>query len=288
MSNPFRKQMPIRTDLRIRWRLLCAWVSDHAALSIAAFMVPALAVWLFMIAPSSTQLPDTTIDVVSLVTDIRSAQAAELARAENSIYHVTRKISEGGDKPEFVRAVLGSSEAVEPRVDMIETYQHNETALALIESNGTKRPFEAFLSRTHADGALSLHHYGPQRRLVDKDRTAYDEAHDLATLYSDYTSLQRPAIPVLSVEAEFVDINPATNQARFRLAASESLTIETFVDLETKQVVEEVIYVLVDDTVYEMTRVTYLAREVLPAERFEEIFDPNQFEYSVIATKEVA
>ena len=284
MSNPFQQRMPVMTDLRIRTRLLRAWAADHLLVSIGAFLVPAVAAWLFVVAPQQPGSINTEV----LVAEIKAAQAAELLAAEGGIYHVTREITEGSDKQAFVAEVIGVTETVEPRTDVVETYQHSDTALALIESNGTERPFEAYLSREHTDGELALHHYGPTRRLVDQDREPYDAAHDLASLYTAYTSLERPSIPVLAPEAEFVALDPDTGQAQFRTVLSEDITVDSFVDLETKLVTEDIIYVKGAGSTYEMTRVTYRERAIIPAEQFEDVFDPTEFDYEVVAIRETA
>ena len=283
MSNPFRQQMPSSTDLKIRVRLFHAWLSDHKLIGAGVLMVPAFALWMFMVLPQSP----TPIDTVALVATIEAAQAEELQKAEGAIYHVVREITEGSDKPAFVRSVLGNEVDAPKRVDRVETYQHSDTALALIESNGTKQPFEAFLSREHEDGNLALHHYGPAVGKISDTRASYDEAHDLASLYTAYTSLERPSIPVLAPEAEFVDVTEGEAVARFSTTLSDTITVESFVDIETNLIAYEVIYVFDDaKNRYEMTRIEYLERNVIAAGEFDNIFDPEQFDYDVIDVRE--
>ena len=278
MSNPFRQTMPLSTDMKIRVRLWRAWVSDHKALSVGALLVPAMAAWMFLVVPANQ------VSIETLVAEIRAAQIAEQERAEDSIYHVVREITEGQDKSQYVAAVLGVETKAAARTDRIETYQHSDTALALIESNGTNQPFEAFLSREHEDGALSLHHFGPAIAEVGEDREVYDEAHDLASLYTAYTSLERPDIPLLSEKATFVGVDTETNQAHFKTVLNDAITVDSFVDLDTKLIVKDVIYVSDGDDTFEMTQVAYVERDVIPAEEFETIFDPTQFAYEVIDT----
>ncbi|MDB9944426.1 ParB N-terminal domain-containing protein [bacterium] len=170
---------------------------------------------------------------------------------------------------------------VEARVDVVETWQHNDTALALIESNGTEYSFEAYLSREH-DGALGLHHYGSDYHSLKEGRGQYDAAHDLASLYTGYTSLERPGVPVLPENAELVEVNDRV--ARFVYRPAAGLEVEAVIDLETKLMTEEIIYVLnKEGNRFEMTTIRYAERSVIPAEEFEEIFDPTQFEYVQIS-----
>ena len=281
MINPFRKKMPIGLDIKIRLRIFRAYLSSRRP-TLSAFgaglLVPVIATYVFIINPNQTQSP---IDTEAVVSAIYDAQASEIAKAETGIYHIKRTIKEGGDKPSFVAlASDGSTPEVTERVDEVETWQHNDTALALIESNGTDRSFEAYLSREH-NGELGLHHYGPVDQERENDRVAYDDAHDLASLYTNFTSLDRPAVPVLPDNAELMEITEDT--ASFAYVPAEGLEIVAIVDLSTNLVVEEIIYMIGDDNRYEMTTITYAERLVIPAEQFDSIFDPNQFAYDQIS-----
>lgn len=281
MSNPFHTRMPLRTDWRIRLRLWREWAKQHWrawTAGLAILTVPAMAALLLAF--------DLTTDtsVPTLVADVRAAQQVEREKSSEGIYHVHRVIVEGADKPAFVAAATGAAVEAPRRVDEVETWQHDETALALVVSNATERSFEAYLSREHEEG-LALHHFGPADREVPRTREAYDAAHDLASLYTDYTSLTRPDVPVLPADATFTELDARTNTARFVHEPAENITIESVVDLASKQVVEEIIYVTdANENRYEMTRISYLERNVVPAEQFEEIFDPTAFPYEVVST----
>jgi hypothetical protein len=281
MKNPFIKKMPLGTDIRIRLRLLRAQVVAHPARSLGVVLVPALTAWVFLVGG----VTESTFNEEVFVVEVRAAQEAELQQAAGGIYHVVREISEGSEKPAYVTEVMGETKAVSARVDRVETFQHSDTALALVESNGTERPFEAYLSYEHGE-SLALHHYGPKETEVPAERITYDAAHDLATLYADYTSLESPAVPVLPEDANFVSVNEAAGYARFETKVNEDVTVASHVDLTSKLVVEEIIYVTSDTDEYEMTRISYTNREVLPAEQFDEVFNPSQFEYSIVALRE--
>lgn len=283
MKNPFVQKMPLGTDIKIQLRLVREWLKQHRAIGLGVFLVPALTVWLLVF-----NTDQGTLDGAALVAEVRAVQLAEAAQAEENIYHVVKEITEGADKANYVAEVLNVPQTkTTQRTDRIETYQHSDTALALIESNGTERSFEAFLSRVHDDGNLSLHHYGPKTTEVEAARASFDQAHDLASLYTEFTSLDRPTIPVLAETAELIAIDENTNQAQFRTVLSDTITIVSFVDLSTKQTVEDIIYVKGSgEQTYEMTRVAYIEREIIPATEFESVFDLTQFEYEVIAIKE--
>lgn len=273
-------------DVKIRVRLLRVWLGkskQRSMLFSGMIFVPAMAVLLLMVVGAPVNAP-SSIDTTALVAEIRTAQAAELAKAEDSIYHMKRVITEGQDKAAFVAVQDPTSDPfVEARVDEVETWQHSDTALALIESNGTERSFESFLSREH-DGELSLHHYGPKDQSVETERVAYDTAHDLASLYTDYASLERPTIPVLPENATLTTVDESAGEVHFRTPIADGLAVAYVVDMETKLVVEEVIYVVGEQDEYEMTRISYTARTVIPADQFEDVFDPTQYPFELIAS----
>jgi hypothetical protein len=238
-----------------------------------------MAAYLFVVNQSPAPTPFDTSVIVQLVYD---AQDAEITKSETGIYHVKRIISEGNDKSDFVAlSAGGTAPEVVTRVDAVETWQHNDTALALIESNGTERSFEAYLSREH-DGVLGLHHFGPADQKPEEEREVYDAAHDLASLYTDFTSLNRPGVPVLPKGATLLELTDDT--ARFVYTPAEGLEIEAIVELETKLVVEEIIYVLDEEgSRFEMTTIRYADRSVIPADKFEEIFDTQKYAYEAIS-----
>lgn len=282
MKHPFRKKMPLRLDIQIRIRLLFAYLGKHRHVWSAfgaGLLVPVMATYLFFVSPGEVS---DTIDQDAVVQAIYTAQAAEIEKSETGIYHIKRVISEGSDKPAFVAATLGTpAPAVPRRVDEVETWQHNETALAMIESNGSERSFEAYLTREH-NGSLGLHHFGPKDQDVDTDRLPYDQAHDLASLYSSYTSLETPPMPVLPAEADVIAVTESDIQFSYRPAAG--LMVVAVVDLNSKLITEEIIYVVNEaGDEYEMTTVRYTERSVLPADAFEEIFDATQFDYTQIS-----
>ncbi len=229
--------MPLLIDMRIRMGIFALWLSKKLSprtAFAAGLLVPAM---VYVIAVSVVAPSDAEI-----VADIRVAQEREIARGEQGIYHMKRVIREGADKTQYVRAVLGEGVSAPERIDEIETFQHDENALALIRSNATDYTFEAFLARSH-DGTLSLHHYGEAAGDVPEGREVYDTAHDLATLYADYTSLEARRVPVLAPEAELVTLDREEGTARFRTTLAPGLTLISVVSLETKLVTEEIIYV---------------------------------------------
>ena len=285
MKYPFQKKMPLGMHLRILMRLTHAWCAAHLSQIAMVLLAPALAVFFFLVVPLS-QAP--AFDATLFVSEVYAAQAAEQQKASEGIYHVVREIYEGSEKPAYVALQTGSDVVTPVRVDRIETYQHNETALAVVESNSAVRPFEVFLSRIHDEATLALHHYGPVvHPEIPPERQTYDEVHNLASLYSSYTSLDTPTVPVLSSDAVFVSIDETTNTARFTTQLDESLRLESVIDLDTKLVVEEYILITEAGSEYEMTRVVYLAREVVPASEFETVFDATAYEYEVVASKDV-
>jgi hypothetical protein len=290
MKHPFIKSMPKRLDWKIRWRIFRAGVRQQYKV-LGSFGIglalPVAAMWMFLLVTPLSPTP-SSVEPLALVAEIRLAQQQEEAVASEGIYHVKRIITEGIDKPDFVALQEGEVVSAPQRVDVVETWQHSDTALALINSNATKKPFEAFLSREH-DGKLALHHFGSGEGVVPSEREAYDQAHDLASLYTDFRSLNRPAIPVLSASATLARIDTTTNRAWFTERVNDTIIIESAVDLNTKLVVEEIIYVIpVADERYEMTRITYEGRQVLPAEQFEEIFNPSTFPYEQVAEQELS
>jgi len=283
MKNPFRKKMPLGLDIKIRLRIFRAYLASKRSV-LGAFgvglMVPVIATYMLVI---NTDDAPTVVNTQAIVAAVQSAQKEEIKKSETGIYHVKRVISEGNDKPDFVAfATKQNIPTVPVRVDTVETWQHNETALALVESNGTNYGFEAFLSVEH-DGGLQLHHYGEDKHEIDGTREAYDKAHDLASLYTSYKSLERPDVPVLPEAATFKNTNESATLAYFTHSPAAGLEIEYAVDLNSNLVVEEVIYVLTEDAKrFEMTRVAYTERDVVPAEKFDEVFNPSQFDYEMI------
>lgn len=271
--------------IRILLRLTRAWSAAHMSQLAIVLAAPALVAAFFLAVPLS-QSP--AFDATLFASEVYAAQAAEQQKASEGIYHVVREIHEGSQKPAYVALQTGTTVATPARVDRIETYQHNETALALVESSSATRPFEVFLSRVHDETTLALHHYGPVvNPEVPPARQTYDEVHDLASLYSTYTSLETPIVPVLSNDAVFVSLDEAANAARFTTQLDESLRLVSIVDLDTKLVTEEYILISEEGSEYEMTRVVYLAREVVPASEFETIFDTTAYEYEVVASADV-
>lgn len=283
MKHPLIREMPRGLDRKIRLRLLGEWFVLRKKIigtSLVSLAVPAVALYVLIATPEQTPPIFDNAEIAMLV---REAQAAELRKSETGIYHVRRIIREGEGKPEFVRAVFGETVPAEPRVDVVETWQHNDTALAIVESNGTERPFEAYLSREH-DGVLGLYHYGPEASSVSSVRNLYDKAHDLASLYDSYRSLDRPDVPILPDAAELVAVERSQNVALFRYAAAENIDVVAYVNLTTYMVDEEIIYVRDEmGTKYEMTRVLYAGRSVVPAEYFDETFDPTAYSYRQIS-----
>ena len=279
MKHPLHKKMPLRLDLQIRLRLLRARFQKRQkpiAFLGGLLLAPAVAMLLFFIQPSSEP---TLLDTNGLITAIRTAQVSEIEKSATSIYHVKRIIVEGADKPEFVALTTGENVPAESRTDVVETWQHNDTALALVESNQTARSFEAFLSIEH-NGVLALHHYGPENRDLTSGRKLYDQAHDLSSLYQAYSSLSRPDVPTLPETATFTAVDTQTNTARFTHRPEPGIEVQYDVDIESKLVVTEIIYVLdSSEQRYEMTRISYLERSTFPPEAFAEIFDPLQFAY---------
>lgn len=283
MKHPFQKNMPLGIDMRIRGRLLRAWGQSHTKVMLMATMVPAFAALLLVVAPPEEQ---SGFDAAIFIAEVYAAQEAEQKRAETGIYHVVREIHEGGQKPSYVAAKEGYSVTAQARTDRVETFQHSETALTLVESNAREQAVEVFLSREHEEGTLALHHFSSSSKdALDPARLQYDNAHDLASLYSEYTSLASPVLPLLSSEALFVAIEESSGTAIFATDLGETLRLESVVDIETKLVVEERIIITEREVEYEMTRVVYLEREVMPASEFEKIFDATAYEYEVVDTR---
>jgi len=284
MKNPFLTKMPLILRIKIRRHILHAWIRSHkkaCASLLTATLIPIAVVFMFFVIPQE----GSEIGIDALVAEARAAQHEEVARGSKAIYHTKQRITEGSDKAAFVASVLnGETEGVEARTDIIETWHHNETALALIESNGTDKSFEAYLSLEH-DGEVQLHHYGLKDTLQPKSRQLYDQAHDLASLYTEFTSPERPDIPVMPDTAEYLAYNENAGVITFiRKLPSEGLEVEYDLNTENFQIDEERIYVVTDDSRFEMTRVTFLERSIIEATEFESIFDPSQYDYQVIRT----
>ncbi len=276
--------MPRMTDMRIRVRLLIEVMRRYPLRSAGLMFVPAFMV-ILLVVQTGEQLTAPQLSRDMLVAEVYAAQAVEAERAAANIYHLVREIKEGKDKPQYVAAVMGMATVTTARVDVVETYQHNDTALARITSNNAGRSFEVFLARQHDDEGRALHHYGTEVVTLSPERKIYDDAHNLASLYREFTTLGIPTLPTLSSEATFVRLNEATNQAVFSTRLSDTIVVESYIDLKTYLIVEDVIYVTAADNRYEMTRVTYTKREVLPATEFERIFDPRQYDFEVVATE---
>jgi len=264
-------------------RVFTLWLKEHKkgmVTGFSALLVPAIAVFMFVVLPQE----EAGVPIDVMVAEARVAQAEEVQNGANSIYHTKVQITEGSDKPEFVKVAMNSEVTnVTPRTDVIETWHHSDTALALIESNGTERTFEAFLSREHEDG-LALHHYGPKNAVRSEARAVYDSAHDLASLYTSFTSLDRPEISVMPHDAEFIAYNEDKDVLTFMKRTDEGLEIEYDLSGEDYQVFEERIYVVTEEDRYEMTRVTFLERSIIDANQFDEVFDPSQYDYQLINT----
>lgn len=272
--------MPLRLDIKIRVRLFFAWLTSiqkRVAFVGGLLLVPAIASLLLIVQTERVSAP-TTSDVGSLVAVIREAQIDETEKGASGIYHVIRTIEEGAHKSDFVAYTTGENIITQPRRDVVETWQHNDTALALIESNQSERSSEVFLSLEH-NGVLALHHYGPKDEVRTSQRIAYDAAHDLSSLYTEYSSLERPVVPVLPLSAKLVAIDQQKSEARFSYSPQAGLEIIAVIDLGTKLMTEEVIYVEIEEDRFEMTRIRYSDRSVLPAEEFESVFDPKKFAY---------
>ncbi len=276
--------MPQMTDMRIRVRLLIEVMRRYPLRSAGLMFVPAFMV-ILLVVQTGEQLTAPQLSRDMLVAEVYAAQAVEAERAAANIYHLVREIKEGKDKPQYVAAVMGMATVTTARVDVVETYQHNDTALARITSNNAGRSFEVFLARQHDDEGRTLHHFGVDAITLSPARKLYDEAHNLASLYREFTTLGTPALPTLSSEATFVRLDEVTNQAVFSTRLSDTIVVESYIDLETYLIVEDVLYVTAADNRYEMTRVTYRKREVLPAAEFERIFDPKQYDFEVVATE---
>lgn len=278
--------MPWRLDIKIRTRLMIAsfgkagrrswlWSSAFgvAVIVLAVALVPA-----FVERESFSD---------RFVAEVQAAQARELSAAKNDIYHIVRVIEEGGDKADFVRSVMGSDVIAAPRTDIVETWQHNETALAIIQSNMTERSYEVYLS-VDADQTndLELYHYGSKDpKTPEPGRALYDEAHDLASLYADYQSLEAPTVPVVPLGARLVKLSRRTGVAEFVHQPSSEIEVHYLVDIDSKLVTEEIIYVRTANNPrpFEMTRVLYSNRNIIPAASFEEIFRTDSFDYEKIS-----
>jgi len=280
MKQVFHKKMPFWLDIKIRVRLVFACVvrmQKRFAFLGGLLLVPAIASLVLLIQTDSASIP-TAGDTARLVATIRAAQIDEIEKAAGGIYHMKRIIEEGVHKADFVTHTTGEKIITQPRRDIVETWQHNDTALALIESNQTERSFEVFLSLEH-DGVLALHHYGPKDEERTSQRVVYDAAHDLSSLYASYSSLERPVVPVLPVSAELVAIDQENNEARFSYSPTEGLEIIAIIDLVTKLMTEELVYVEIEEDRFEMTRIRYSDRSVIPAEEFGSVFDPKKYAY---------
>lgn len=282
MKHPLHKKMPLRLDIQIRTKVFFLWLrkqQQFVSFFGGLLAIPAIALLLFIFQPTT---PADQIDTDALVASIREAQELESKRSAEGIYHVRRVITEGAGKPDYVTYSVGKEISTKPRTDIVETWQHNDTALALIESNGTERSFEAFLSLEH-NGTLALHHYGPKDKQLETGRPAYDAAHDLASLYTAYSSLERPEVPTLPAEATFLKLDASNQVASFLFAPADGLEIEYQVDVASGLVTEEIIYVLDQSGKrFEMTRVVYLERSIVPTESFDEIFNPEAYAYQQV------
>jgi len=286
MKHPLITKMPWRTDMRIKMRLLCASARRSPVQSFGMIMVPAFALWLFMVAGGTT--PPSSVSPTDFVAAVYAAEARVQEQAKTDIYHVVREISEGKDKSAYVASVMGVATTAEPRIDVVETFQHHDTALARIQSNGRALAYEVFLARQHDTDTVALHHYGSDATVLSSARTVYDAAHDLTSLYEAYTKLDTQTVTGLPRTAVFKDIDTSANRVRFSHVPQEGIRVDIFVDVTTYQIVEEVIYVRTSDREYEMTRIAYKKREFVPAAEFERVFSPTQHTFTVIATKEVS
>jgi hypothetical protein len=282
MKNPFVTNIPFILDTKIRWRLLVSWWKKSIPKQTVPFglgvVLPIVAIFLINI---FSPTPDN-FNIQTFILAVEAAEAEEITKAETGIYYTERIISEGIDKDAFVATTEGSIGATK-RIDHIKTYQHNETAIIYINSNETKFEEEVFLKRYHGDD-LQLHHHGAKLRPVTPERAVFDNVHDLASLYSTYTSLEHPSIPLLPAEAEFVSVDKSNDVAVFETKIDDTITLRSQVSLDTKLVVTEHIFVRAAGKNYEMTTITYLERNVLPAQEFDTIFDPTQLAFTFITS----
>ncbi|NBD73882.1 hypothetical protein GVX82_02470 [Patescibacteria group bacterium] len=276
MTNPFRRTIPRSLDRRIRVRLLGAtlhaWVARPSSLLFGGVVFASAIVGFLYLGERAPIAPEST---VAFAREVHEANRAEEARAREAIYHVKRVIREGADKPAFVRAVLGAEAPALPRVDTLETWQHSENAKVELTSTGLARPYQIFLSRAEErERGVSLYHWGPATAPKRPERAPYDEAHDLSALYPGFISTSTPTLPILPEDAELLEPGSSGSSARF-VTRTETLEVIYEVDPRTLLPVRERIYVLADGERFEMTVVEYLAREVIPAERFDEVFTPE-------------
>ncbi len=276
MTHPFRHPMPRHLDHRIRRRLLVSfvrsWLTRPSTMLFGGVVfATALLAFIYIGPHAPTPAPATA---VAFAEEVRAVNEAEAARASSAIYHVKRVIREGEDKPAFVASVLGEREPTLPRVDTLETWQHSENAKVTLTSTGLSRPYQIFLSRAERN-AVSLYHWGPEVAALPPERTAYDQAHDLGSLYTGFTSTSTPDLPFLPADAELLALPENTGAPARFLVRRDGLEIEYEVDPTTLLITRERIFVLVDGERFEMTVIEYLAREVIPAEEFDEVFTPE-------------
>lgn len=214
---------------------------------------------------------------------IRSAQEVERESAQEGIYYVSRQVAEGLGKPMYAKEELGLTEETSRRFDRVDTYQQGDNVLTLISSTKTEGSFESFLSLVNEGGEVELWYHGSTTDVWSKERLAYDDIHNLSSLYGEFVAAGRPGLPLLDSDDEFLDINYETNRARFKHHQNESVWIDVYVNLDTEQVVEELLYVEGESgAVYEIAKVIYHEREVLEMERFREVFNMEEFPYEAI------
>ncbi len=282
MTNPFIKKIPTSTDIKIRFRILMFVVKKYRTnrnMFFLGVLSPLISVWLFVFLTSINLQPD-----IDILAQIRMAEASELAKAEEGIYHLRWYVTEGVDKPRLVANNFGREINTIPRTDVLETWQHGDNVLAFINSNALVREFDVYLSIAQDDD-VSLHHYGGNDREVDSNRYYYDEVHDLSSIYTAYTSLERPGIPKLPKQAEMVKVDETNRQTIFSFKPNDKVIIESVVDMETMLVKEEIIYLSDENNEwYQVTRISYESREIIPATDFEDVFDPEIFDYQLMTT----
>jgi hypothetical protein len=280
MNNPFRKSMPLSTDLKIRCRIFGEWLRRHKVGFSAMVAVPVVAAFVLFVMTPVTIGPNTA----GLVAEVRAAQKVTETQAREQVYYVLREVREGSGKAAYVEAVTGERMETPQRVDRVESYQHNETAITRINSNTSARPFEVYLSRQH-DAGLAMHHYGPIESTVSAERAEYDAVHDLTSLYEAYVTLATPTVPVLPEAAQFIEFDAQHNTLTFVDRRANATEVEYVVAVDTGQLLRETTFLNLDGTRYEMTTTTYLETTALPAATFATVFAPEQYDFTLIASQ---
>lgn len=285
MNNPLIKQLSHKTDRRIRMRLRFIatqrWIEDQKRLLVLGVGAPVIAVAVLVLvffAPSFSGVLEGP-DAERIALNVQAAQALELQKTETGIYHLTRVIKEGYDKPAYVALTEGAVLAAPQRIDVVESWQHNDISLALIESTAHDYAFQAYLAVPH-EGEIGVHFYGdPRDEALPNTRVVFDQAHDLATLYSGYQTDERPSIPLIPENAELISASPII----YAYAPAESLVIHAEIDPDTFLIIRETIFVTADNGQFEMSVIEYHDRELLPASAFDEVFSPERYPFTRIS-----